>query len=75
MVTRRLDVRGRACPIPLVELMSAMRDARGGECVEVVADDRAFPANVTAWCRRSGHQLVKLEERTSGVHAAIVQKT
>ena len=74
MANRFIDARGRACPIPLVELMSSMREVRGGERVEVLADDRVFPALVAEWCKRSGHRILKMEARDSGVHAALIEK-
>jgi len=73
VVTRKLDVRGRACPVPIVELMRAVRALGSGETVEVIADDRAFPADVTAWCAKTGHTLVRLDA-PSGDHRAIVRK-
>lgn len=72
-VTRRLDVRGRACPVPIVELMRVVRALNDGETVEVVADDRAFPADVAAWCAKTGHKLVVLDS-PAGAHRAIVRK-
>jgi tRNA 2-thiouridine synthesizing protein A len=73
-VTRhRLDVRGRACPIPIVELMRAIRGMTPGETIEVVADDRAFPADVAAWCTKTGNHLLTIEEEGNG-HRALVRK-
>jgi len=73
MKTTTLDVRGRACPIPIVELMRAIRTVETGDTVEVLADDRAFPADVTAWCRKTAHELVSLSNR-AGHHVALVRK-
>lgn len=55
-----VDARGRACPIPIVELMKAMRGCAAGDTVEVRANDRAFPVDVAAWCKKTGHALVSL---------------
>ena len=73
MGTRILDVRGRACPAPIVELMRTIRGMQDGEHVEVLADDRAFPADIAAWCRRTRNALIRIET-THEVHAALVQK-
>jgi TusA-related sulfurtransferase len=70
---KRLDVRGRACPIPIVELMRAIKSVGEGETIEVLADDRAFPADVTAWCGKTGHELVELDA-PDGSHRAVVRK-
>jgi tRNA 2-thiouridine synthesizing protein A len=68
-----VDARGRACPIPIVELMKAMRGCAAGDTVEVRANDRAFPVDVAAWCKKTGHVLVSLD--TSGTeYVALVRK-
>ena len=72
--TRSLDLRGRSCPVPLIELIRVVRELAAGDSVEVSADDRAFPANVTAWCAKTGHELVSLETR-GGAHVALVRKS
>ncbi|HEY3820633.1 MAG TPA: sulfurtransferase TusA family protein [Polyangiaceae bacterium] len=73
MARRSIDVRGRSCPIPIVELMRAIREGAVGDEIEVLADDRAFPSDVRAWCNKTGHQLLSLGERSGG-HAALVRK-
>lgn len=73
MGSRLLDMRGRACPAPIVELMRAVRGMRDGEVIEVLADDRAFPADVAAWCRKTRNALISIETREQ-LHVAHVQK-
>jgi tRNA 2-thiouridine synthesizing protein A len=73
MAKRSIDVRGRSCPIPIVELMRAIREVAVGDEIEVLADDRAFPSDVRAWCTKTGHALLSLGERSGG-HAALVRK-
>jgi TusA-related sulfurtransferase len=70
---RKVDVRGRACPIPIVELMRVVRESAVGDEIEVMADDRAFPSDVRAWCNKTGHSLVSLTEE-GAAHAALVRK-
>jgi TusA-related sulfurtransferase len=68
-----IDVRGRACPMPIVELMRAMKTLNVGEEVLVLADDAAFPADVRAWCKQTGNTLVDLVD-ADGAHEARVRK-
>jgi tRNA 2-thiouridine synthesizing protein A len=68
-----VDMRGRACPIPIVELMKALRECTKGDVVEVRATDRAFPLDVASWCKKTGHTLVSFESRT-GEYVALVKK-
>jgi len=49
-----------------------VRDVPAGEDLHVIADDPAFPPDVKAWCRRTGHELVSLET-IDGVTQAVVR--
>ena len=71
---KTLDVRGRACPIPIVELMREIRALSNGDTIEILANDRAFPADVTAWCKKTSHVLESLEPVDDG-HRALVRKS
>ncbi len=73
MTTARLDARGRSCPIPIVHLRRAIEELSSGDLIEIVADDAAFPADVRAWCKKLGHELVSLEA-LKGAHTALVRK-
>ena len=53
-----VDSRGRACPLPIVDLAVALRSAR---LVELWANDPAAPADLRAFCETTGHQLLRLE--------------
>jgi tRNA 2-thiouridine synthesizing protein A len=68
-----LDARGKSCPMPIVLLAKALRGAAAGESMTVQADDRAFPEDVRAWCRKTGHQLVSLADRP-GYYEAVILK-
>lgn len=50
-----------------------IRGIADGESIEIIADDRAFPADVAAWCRKTNNSLIRLETRNDG-HFAVVQK-
>ncbi len=74
MVAKKLDVSGRACPIPIVELMRMVKQVAVGQEIEIRADDRAFPADVKAWCAKTGHVLVNLEDKND-IYVALIRKT
>jgi tRNA 2-thiouridine synthesizing protein A len=75
MVAKKLDVHGRACPIPIVELMRAVKQIEVGQEIEIRADDRAFPADVKAWCQKTGHTLVELADKGDAYVALVRKKT
>lgn len=70
---RSLDARGKSCPMPIVLIAKAFRDVATGETLTVQADDRAFPEDVRAWCRKTGQQLVSLDNKP-GFYEAVIKK-
>jgi TusA-related sulfurtransferase len=68
-----VDARGKSCPMPIVLIAKALRDARSGAQLLVRADDRAFPEDVRAWCKKTGHELVSLDNKP-GYYEAVIKK-
>src|SRR6478736_3150333 len=53
----RLDMRGKLCPLPVIELARHIGDVEVGETVTVLADDPAAATDIAAWCRMRDHEL------------------
>ena len=68
-----LDARGKSCPMPIVLIAKALREADSGTRLTIQADDRAFPEDVRAWCRKTGNELVSLDNKP-GYYEALIQK-
>jgi TusA-related sulfurtransferase len=68
-----VDARGKSCPMPIVLIAKALRDAATGTRLIVQADDRAFPEDVRAWCKKMGHELVSLDNKP-GYYEAVIKK-
>ncbi len=51
---RTVDSRGRRCPLPIIDLAAAAKDATRGTVITLLADDPAAAADVAAWCRMRG---------------------
>ena len=64
-----VDARGLRCPLPVIRLAEAARDAEAPVLVEVWATDPAARADIPAWCRMRGHEFLG-EAPTEGGHAA-----
>lgn len=58
-----LDFKGLLCPMPVVKLAQAIKQVQPGEMVEAVATDPGVMADIPAWTRSSGNELVTLEKR------------
>lgn len=70
-----LDARGLKCPMPIIKLGAAVRSAADGEELRVTADDKGFAPDVRAWCDKTGHTLVSLDEHDPRNVVAVVRKS
>jgi tRNA 2-thiouridine synthesizing protein A len=67
-----VDARGLRCPLPVIRLAEAARDAPAGTLITVLASDPAARHDVPAWCRMRDHELREVTEESdaSGTDAA-----
>lgn len=57
-----LDVRGMACPLPVLRAHRSLKTLPAGARLRVLATDRASVADFQAFCRETGHALVAFSE-------------
>ncbi|GLJ01815.1 MULTISPECIES: sulfurtransferase TusA family protein [Bacillus] len=58
-----LDVTGLACPMPIIRTKKKMNDLAEGQVLEIHATDKGAKADLAAWAKSSGHELItKTEE-------------
>ncbi|WP_078427917.1 sulfurtransferase TusA family protein [Alkalihalobacterium alkalinitrilicum] len=57
-----LDAKGLACPMPIVRTKKEMDQLDLGQVLEVHATDKGSKADIAAWCKASGNELVHHEE-------------
>ena len=57
-----VDARGLRCPLPVIRLAEAARDAPAGTRITVLANDPAARHDVPAWCRMRNHELREMTE-------------
>lgn len=57
-----LDLKGLLCPMPVVKLQLAVKKLAAGQVVEGVATDPGVMADIPAWARTSGNELVSIEQ-------------
>ena len=68
---KTLDCVGLFCPEPLFQTRQKIDEIEVGDVLEVFADDPAAEEDLTRFCKRTGHQLLKLEKTTEGFHFLI----
>lgn len=53
-----LDCSGLSCPLPVVKTSKAIKEIDVGQTLLMVATDPGAPADMEAWARQTGHQLL-----------------
>jgi len=69
-----VDALGRRCPLPIIDLAKRIGDVPVGGTVELLADDPAAVADVAAWCRLRGHDLLRTRDLPAG-QAHLIRRT
>ncbi|OMP66293.1 sulfurtransferase TusA family protein [Domibacillus epiphyticus] len=57
-----LDAKGLACPMPIVKTKNEMNELDSGQVLEIHATDKGAKADLTAWAKSVGHELVNHAE-------------
>ncbi|WP_080848261.1 sulfurtransferase TusA family protein [Cytobacillus gottheilii] len=61
-ITKTLDAKGFACPMPIVKTKKAMDTIHSGEILEVLTTDKGALSDIPAWAKSGGHII--LEQKT-----------
>jgi tRNA 2-thiouridine synthesizing protein A len=72
-MTHLLDVKGLACPLPILRAKKQLKSLSPGEELEVLATDPGSVKDFDAFCNVTGHLLVTSDE-ADGVYRFIIQK-
>jgi tRNA 2-thiouridine synthesizing protein A len=72
-IARTLDLKGLACPLPIVHTARAMKELASGDLVEVFATDPGSVPDFRSWARATGNELVE-EGREDGVFRFLLRK-
>ena len=57
-----LDARGLKCPMPVVKTSKEIKGISVGGVLEVLATDPGSMADITAWARSTGNELLAAEK-------------
>ncbi|OHV58082.1 sulfurtransferase TusA family protein [Pseudofrankia sp. BMG5.36] len=69
-----VDALGRLCPLPIIDLARRIGEVPVDGTVELLADDPAAAADVAAWCRLRGQQLLGTRDLPTG-QAYLIRRT
>ncbi len=63
MADKSLDLKGLLCPMPVVKMAKAIKEVQVGQIIEAFATDPGVMADIPAWTRTTGNELVSLEKQ------------
>ncbi|MBM3556759.1 MAG: sulfurtransferase TusA family protein [Alphaproteobacteria bacterium] len=74
MADQTLDAKGLNCPLPILRTKKALKDLPTGKTLEVLATDPGSVADMQAFCRATGNELMESGE-AAGVYRFLVRRT
>jgi tRNA 2-thiouridine synthesizing protein A len=60
--TTVLDLKGLLCPMPVVKIAGAIKKVEVGSVIEATATDPGVMADIPAWAKSTGNEVVKMEK-------------
>jgi tRNA 2-thiouridine synthesizing protein A len=61
-VDKVMDLKGLACPMPVVKVSKGIKDVEIGQVIEAVTTDPGSLADFPAWARTSGNEILKTDQ-------------
>jgi TusA-related sulfurtransferase len=62
---KTLDAKGLKCPMPVVKTSKEIKNISVGSVLEVLATDPGSMADITAWTKSTGNELLKADREDS----------
>ena len=59
---KTLDAKGLKCPMPVVKTSKEIKGIEVGGILEILATDPGSMADITAWTKSTGNELLKAEK-------------
>ena len=61
-VTKVLDLKGLACPMPVVKMSKGIKEVEIGQVVEAHTTDPGSLTDFPAWANTSGNEILKTDQ-------------
>ncbi len=69
-----LDAKGLSCPLPILKTKKAVETLSKDQVLKVETTDPGSKNDMASWAKRTGNEIVKVEEG-SGVFTFFIKKT
>ena len=60
-----LDCSGMLCPLPVIKTSKAIKELQVGQVLKLIATDPGAPADMQAWSRQTGNELLDSHQENS----------
>ncbi|MDK2918666.1 MAG: tRNA 2-thiouridine synthesizing protein [Candidatus Petromonas sp.] len=74
MAEINLNCKGLQCPGPIMQVFKTAKEAKSGDVINVKVTDRGFAKDIQAWCKKTGNELLELNEGETEISAKIKVK-
>ena len=61
-VEKSFDLKGLACPMPVVKISKGIKEVEVGQIVEALTTDPGALTDFPAWARTSGNEIVETNQ-------------
>lgn len=69
-----LDAKGLSCPLPILKTKKAMEALSKDQVLKVVATDAGSKNDMASWAKRTGNEILKVDEG-GGTFTFFIKKT
>lgn len=66
-----LDARGLLCPLPVIRTQERVAQLAPGDVLEITATDPGVLADIPAWCRVHGHEILETRRENNEIHVLV----
>jgi tRNA 2-thiouridine synthesizing protein A len=73
-VDQTLDAKGLSCPLPILKTKKAVEALAKDQVLKVVTTDPGSKNDMASWAKRTGNEVLKIEEG-SGSFTFYIKKT
>ncbi len=70
-ISKTLDLKGLLCPMPVVKMAKGVKEIEIGQMIDAYATDPGVMADIPAWCRTTGNELVTIEKQEKQFHFVV----
>ena len=60
-IAATLDMVGYFCPEPVIRVNEEIQSIQVGQVLELLADDPSSESDIKSWAKRTGHELLSVE--------------